>query len=231
MSFNRLNYDTGAYKQDLNQSVGPGVYRLGEPSISCNPCYPYPPTVRLQKQGNSIDKSKFLIDVDSELLGLNKRQSKDPSKNYVPCCPESVCTSGEPCGQGVVGSCKSNKKKLKRGQRYQDSNLRHFKDCFLPAEDTRLSNPACNLRGTGINRFEWLCLDPQERVEIPFDWNISNRIVVKDNHRPIIPKPIDPEPALPKGGELPCEPTGPVCAANTNPPSVHWRKCSEIKQY
>lgn len=230
MSFNRLNYDTGAYTQELNQSVGPGVYKLGEPQISCEQCYPYPPSVRLQSQGNSIDKTKFLIDVDSELLGLNRRKSKDPSKNYVPCCPESVCTSGQPCGQGVIGGCKT-KKNLKRGQRYPDDNLRHFKDCFIPAEDTRLSNPACNLRGTGWNRWEWLCLDPQERIEVPFDYNISNRIIVKDNHRPCIPKPIDPEPALPKGGNLPCVPTGPTCSANTDPPSVHWRKCSEIKNY
>ena len=64
-----------------------------------------------------------------------------------------------------------------------------------------------------------------------FDYNISNRIIVKDNHRPCIPKPIDPEPALPKGGNLPCVPTGPTCSANTDPPYVHWRKCSEIKNY
>ena len=62
MSFNRLNYDTGAYKQDINQSVGPGMYRLEEPGVACgNQCYPYPPSVRLQKQGDSLDKTKFLI--------------------------------------------------------------------------------------------------------------------------------------------------------------------------
>ena len=229
MSFNRLNYDTGAYSQELNQSVGPGVYKLDEPKISCQECYPYPPSIRLQSQGNSIDKTKFLIDVDSELLGLNRRKSKDPSKNYVPCCPESLCTSGQPCGQGVIGNCK--KKNLKNGQRYPDDNLHHFKDCFIPAEDTRLSNPACNLRGTGWNRWEWLCNNPQERIEIPFDYNISNRIIVKDNHRPCIPNLIDPEQALPKGGDLPCVPTGPTCSVNTDTPSVHWRKCSQIKNY
>ncbi len=60
---NRLNYDTGAYTQELNQSVGPGVDKLGEPHVSCEQCYPYPPSVRLQRQGDSIDKTKFLIDI------------------------------------------------------------------------------------------------------------------------------------------------------------------------
>ena len=40
MSFTNLSYDKGAYTSDLNQSVGPGVYRLGEPTISCEgQCY------------------------------------------------------------------------------------------------------------------------------------------------------------------------------------------------
>ena len=64
-------------------------------------------------------------------------------------------------------------------------------------ENTRLSNPSCNLRGTGFNRWEWLCNNPQERVLIPFDVNVSNRLVVKDNHRPVIPTLIDQTSILP----------------------------------
>ena len=58
------------------------------------------------------------------------------------------------------------------------------------AEEIRTSNPPCNLRGTGWNRWEWLCMDPQERVLMPFDNMVSNRIIVKDNHRPCVPNPI-----------------------------------------
>ena len=107
----------------------------------------------------------------------------------------------------------------------------NFKDCFFVAEDTRLSNPPSNLRGTGINRFEWLCKNPQNNIEVPFDYNISNRIVVKDNHRPLIPTPIDQTLSLPKGGDLPCQKTMAVCSNYTNAPSVHWRQCSLIKKY
>ena len=233
MSFTNLSYDKGAYTSVLNQSVGPGVYRLGEPSISCgkngenSQCYPYPPTVRLQRQGDSISKNNLLIDVDSELLGITRKLSEDPNKQFQPQCVDKVCSSGESCGQGVAGQCSG----MKPGQRAGDEDLRHWQDCYIPAEDTRLSNPSCNLRGTGWNRFEWLCLNPQDRVEIPFDHNISNRIVVKDNHRPCIPNPVDPTQALPKGGELPCEPTQLTCAAFTQPNSVHWQTADNIRKY
>lgn len=219
MSFTKLSYDKGAYTSNLNQSVGPGVYRLGEPTISCEQCYPYPPSIRLQHQGDSISNKNLLVDVDSELLGITRKLSQDPSTRYQPECNGNLCSSGEPCGQGVSGNCK------------RDNNLKHWKDCFLPAEDTRLSNPSCNLRGTGWNRWEWLCINPQERVEMPFDHNIQNRIVVKDNHRPCIPTPVDPTPLLPKGGELPCEPTNLTCAVITQPNSTHWQSVDNIRKY
>ena len=141
MSFTNLSYDKGAYEGVLNQSVGPGVYRLGEPSISCDQCYPYPPTVRLQRQGNSISNKDLLIDVDSELMGITRKLSEDPNRQYQPECVDKVCSSGEACGQGVSGQCTG----MKPGQRPGDENLKHWKDCYIPAEGTRLSNPSCTL--------------------------------------------------------------------------------------
>ena len=226
MSYTNLSYDKGAYKTELNQSVGPGVYNLGVPVIDCEQCYPYPPTVRLQFQGNSIAKDKLLIDVDSDLMGITRKLSQDPNTRYFPNCVDSVCNTGETCGQGVVGNCSGKKP----GERAED-NLKHWKDCYIPQEDTRLSNPSCNLRGTGWNRWEWLCKNPQDRVEIPFDYNINNRIIVKDNHRPCIPNPVSPVPLLPKNGPLPCEPTSATCGAFTNPNSVQWQSAENIKQY
>ena len=77
MSFNRLNYDTGTYKQDLNQSVGPGNYYLNQPPVSCEQCYPYPPSVRLQHSGDSVQRDMFMIDVDSELAGLFRKNTRN----------------------------------------------------------------------------------------------------------------------------------------------------------
>jgi len=206
MSFNRLNYDTCEYKQTLAQSVGPGEYQINQPPISCEPCYPYSPSVRLQHSGDSVDTNRYMIDIDSELMNINRKASKCPSKKFIPTMKNGELSSTE-------------------------SNLTNWKDCFVPADETRLSNPPCNLRGTGWNRWEWLCLNPQNKVEIPFDWNVSNRIVVKDNHRPCVPTPISPYEILPKGGDLPCNSTGAACQAPTYPPSVHWRKCGTIKEY
>ena len=205
MSFNRLNYDTCAYRQNLYQSVGPGEYMLTEPPNLDEICFAESPQIRLQRQGVSVDSTKPLIDVDSELMNITRDASNCPSKKYIP--------------DGT--QCKMPTKK---------AELQHGKDCYFTVEDTRISNPACNLRGTGWNRWEWLCLDPQERVLIPFDYNISNRLVVKDNHRPCVPTPVDVNLSLPPDtGDITCEKTGSVCGVPTGPPSVHWQSALNAK--
>lgn len=202
MSFNRANYDTCQYKQTLSESTGPGYYMINKPPVSCEQCYPFDPSIRLQESGNSVDANISRIDIDSELINITRPYSKCPSKKWIASCPNK-----------------------------DNDNLKHWKDCMFPTEETRTSNPACNLRGTGWNRWEWLCLNPQERVEIPFDYNIDNRIIVKDNHRPCIPTPIDNTTSLPIPKELPCEITESTCGNFTHAPSVQWRSCSEIKNY
>ena len=167
MSFNRLNYDSCSYKQEISESVGPGEYQLGTPNISCVDCFAVDPQLIMQRSGNSVSKDMPMIDVDSELLNLNRKLTNCSQKEFIP-------------------------KFDKDGNIDNSIEQVHFENCNIPTrENTRLSNPACNLRGTGINRFEWLCNDPQERVLMPFETNVSNRLVVKDNHRPILAKPID----------------------------------------
>ena len=206
MSFNRLNYDTCAYRQNLYQSVGPGEYRLTEPPNLNEPCFAESPQIRLQRQGVSVNPDKPLIDIDSELMNITRGASNCPSKKYIP--------DGSQCG-------KVNKQE----------SLQHGKDCYFTVEDTRISNPACNLRGTGWNRWEWHCIDPQDRVLMPFDYNINNRLVVKDNHRPCIPTPVDVNMSLPPNtGNISCEKTGNVCGVPTGPPSVHWQNANNAKQ-
>ena len=92
-----------------------------------------------------------------------------------------------------------------------------LRDCRsdIHTEDTRLSNPPITLRGTGWNRFEWLCRDPQKNALVPFDFNVQNRIVAKDNHRPYIQQPIDQSAAMPalRSSERPTASASAVSAA------------------
>ena len=173
MSFNRLDYDTCSYKQEIAESSGPGDYQLTTPFISCEDCFNKDPQIILQRSGNSVSTKLPMVDVDSELMNLNRKLSNCSRDSFIP-------------------------KFNKQGEIDNSIETTDFKNCNMPTtENTRLSNPSCNLRGTGWNRWEWLCQDPQERVEIPFDNNISNRLLFKDNHRPLIPNLIDQSGFLP----------------------------------
>lgn len=51
----------------------------------------------------------------------------------------------------------------------------------FPMTHARLVDPPCTLRGSGWNRWEWLCQNPQENVMIPFEWAVDSRHATKDS--------------------------------------------------
>jgi len=190
MSFNNLQYDTCSYKQVLSESIGPGEYQLGTPFISCEDCFSKDPQLILQRSGASVAKNVPMIDIDSELMNINRKLSNCSSDEFIP---------------------KFNEK----GEIDNTIESVHFKDCQIPTrENTRLSNPASTLRGTGWNRWEWLCENPQKRSLVPFDFNINNRLVTKDNHRPLISEPID------QSGFLPPQNNNPIRVEISQAPAV-----------
>ena len=167
MSFNRAVYDDCEYKHKLNEVISPMNYMLDKP-WDCEPCVSYQGGGPILNRYGNYLCDKELIDVDSELMGINKRYSKCPSKKYLP--------NSKPY-------CESKTK---------------FKECnFLIPEHTLISNPKCTNKETTINRWEWLCRDPQKNVLAPYDYLINNRLVVKDNHRPLLEIPINQELSLP----------------------------------
>jgi hypothetical protein len=171
MNFNRLNYDTCTYKYDLKQSLDVGNYVLDVPQINCNACFPIDPLSGTLGYAPSVVPHEKLVDIDSELIGIRRKSSKCPTNNYIP----DLSKTDE--------------------NRY---NLTPIADCrSITHEGTRLSNPPCTLRGQGWNRWEPLIENPQDRAEVPFRFNVNNRILVKDNHRPLIHTPINPAPVLP----------------------------------
>lgn len=134
---------------------------------NCDNCAYYAPGVNFNGKGVGLC-SKQLIDVDSELLGITRRASQCPADKFLP--------KKDPY-------CKM---------------VSNYKECTdLVPEPTLISNPKCTNKETTVNRWEWLCINPQKNALVPFDFNINNRIVVKDNHRPLIERPMDQSAALP----------------------------------
>lgn len=167
MSWNRARYDDGTYKHRLAEAIGPGEYMTQMPR-PCDDCVYYAPGVILDGKAAALC-DKDLIDVDSELLGITRRASQCPADKYLP--------KKEPFCKTNVGT---------------------LKECMdLVPEPTLVSNPKCTNKETTVNRWEWLCQDPQKNALVPFDFMINNRLVVKDNHRPHLERPIDQSEVLP----------------------------------
>ena len=174
-SFERQIYDTKAYEIALKQSTKPALWQLDPTRFDhCNRCRPSD-VGNLSCQGVSLTTEQPLVDVESELLRLNYRHSHNPRVLYKPKCKKNMMTSGYPCGH----NCCSDK-------------LVHFKDCAIGQEYTRLTVPSCTLRETGWNRFQPICINPQDRCrwEHPSEIGINYRMVVKDNQVPCMPIPL-----------------------------------------
>ena len=67
-----------------NVSIGAHDYHLNTIRIEGAPVYPWAPTARIQKIGGSLLEDKNLVDVDSELMGLTRKNSNDPNTHYKP---------------------------------------------------------------------------------------------------------------------------------------------------
>jgi hypothetical protein len=208
-NWSRTKYDGGSLEIDTLQSTSALEYML-DPNYAerCHQCRA-PGPGWIGKQGNSFDTYRPIVDTESELFNLNRVLTRDPNYQYLPFCPQcGGCDDGYPCGGGVTKGC----------NRCQPP-LFHFPSCDLKFEYTRTSNPTMTLRETGINRFQPICLNPQDRNrwEHPGETGINYRMVVKDNHVPCLPYPLDPASALPIGGDIPCDLIFPTCSAYTAP--------------
>jgi hypothetical protein len=208
MSFNNLQYDTCSYKQVLSESIGPCEYQLGTPFISCEDCFSKDPQLILQRVGASVAKNVPMVDIDSELMNINRKLSGCSSKEFIPKFNEN----GD-----IDNSIESV----------------HFKDCQIPTrENTRLSNPASTLRGTGWNRWEWMCENPQKRSIVPFDFNINNRLVAKDNHRPLLSTPLDQTVFLPPQNHIPIRvEIAQAPAVPIGPVDINFSGSSNIREF
>jgi len=211
-NWSRTKYDVNQTAIDIRQETSKLQYML-DPIYAerCKQCRAED-SGYISKQGISYNSTKPLIDQESELFNMNRVLSRDPNYKYIPeCknCNSNKCKDGLPCGGGFLKDCD------KCGP-----ELYNFESCQNKHEYTRLSNPTALLKETGYNRFQPLCLNPQDitRLEHPGEININYRMVVKDNHRPYVPKPLDQTLALPKSSNnLQCYKTDKTCASYTAP--------------
>jgi len=245
-------YDKCAYRQELAETTGPGIYHLATPPNTCQPCHPSDPYLRLQKTGVSITRNTPLADVDSELTGRSRNSSKCPERQFIPslqkwgpssqgfaCNPNKKegfgnATNGACRGPNVgtaAGACNPNVSKVC----VDNSDMFVPGECngWNPTENTRLSNPSCNLRGAGaINRWEYLPFNPQDRVEIPYDFNINSVMIAKDTHRVPIDRPFNQKAAWPKPHNEPmCHTITSVPYNPTLPASTHWQAREVVRNY
>jgi len=207
MSLSRTNDDPCELWTELRTSTGPGTYQLSTP-LKCDSAAPFISDPKLSVQGAqvSVCADRPQVDVDSDLMGITRRAVR---------CPQGKFRAGS-------GGC----------------NLRHAKeddrlDSLFESEATRTSNPTCTLRGTGWNRWESLCEDPQRFAEVPFEWFVNYRSVVKDAHRPLLPSLLN-DPSLPPPAPMaaPVSRTKVMGLSDLPPQPMrpHWRTCTEIER-
>ncbi len=171
-SWERTKFDNGEYQHYIKESTGPLLYQL-DPNkyYNCKECRPQQPGYI--GSGVSISRKNTLVDVESELKNITRKQTRDPKGKYLPC------------------------------KKPEPSEVFNLPSCNIMTDETRLTNPACNLRGTGVSQhvFFDLCQDPQAVYEHPGRILINDKLMAKDNHRPIIPTP-QPITALPEGKKV-----------------------------
>jgi len=140
-------------KSMTDMSMGPGMYRLEDSKLRNKISYPWAPNVQLQKAGGSVMDGNF-FDTESELKNITRNLSNNPALKYAP---------------------------LDETNSY---NMIQFADGGPAAEEsTRLSNNAFELKGVGINRFDFLPFDPQKNSVEPFKRIGENTVLgVLDKH-------------------------------------------------
>lgn len=128
MSFNRLTYDTCAYKQDLSENVSQISYVLDP--IKFEHCQQCRHEVGLVGGTNVSIVQGNLVDLENELLGINRPNTQCPSYKFTP------------RSDGFV----QGKEYIKPVQHPAvDTNMRHLRPCQMIDYNEVPQPPAMNL--------------------------------------------------------------------------------------
>jgi len=179
-----------SFQKELEISKGPYEWIMGEPKT--HQTYPVSPDIRVQESDVTVRSD--LVDDSSELLNITRHYSRCPETRYM---PGSVGVKVTSEGNKVDFDKKDKMQPAQDGAVCGQRQRRTLPDCSLQTENTRLTTSLCASRERGYNRWDYLHFDPQKNVSIPFDHNINYSNIVKDNHRPCIPVPLDQSACLP----------------------------------
>jgi hypothetical protein len=133
-------------------STGPGRYGLGAPYRYGNAAFVAAPTVLNQRWGAAHDMTSTKTDVESELRNLGRPTTR------------AVC--GQETGPADSPTVRHT--------------LTPMPEVEFPRTYERLVDPPCTMRGSGVNRWEWLCQNPQENVLIPFEHQVTTQRAARD---------------------------------------------------
>ncbi len=150
MANTRFFYDPCRTIKHLQQATGPGRYILDVPGNGLNPYYIEDPQIRIQKWGANLRTNT--INLESDLLGVNRRAARRD------CIQQDNYKSYNVQSQSI--SYPSYTKEI--------------------TEQPRTIMPAWTARD--LEQVDWYYpqLNPQENVCIPFQNNLSTRILEKD---------------------------------------------------
>jgi len=148
----RYKHDPAKMVENNEISTGPGRWALGVPNAYGNAAFIPAATTINQKWGASHVMSSTKTDVESDLKNLGRPSQRTTCGQYQP-------------EQGAALAAK----------------LIPMPEADFPQTSTHLVDPPCTLRSTGINRWAWLCQNPQENVMVPFEHLIDSRHASKDS--------------------------------------------------
>ena len=150
-SMTRYRHDLSKMTENQEISTGPGRWVLGVPNVYGNAAFVPTPTMINQRWGASHNMESTKTDMESDLRTLGRPTVRTTCGQYQP-------------GVGLAAN----------------AVLTPMPEVAFPQVASHLVDPPATLRGTGINRWEWLDTNPQERVLIPFEHRVDTQMASKD---------------------------------------------------
>ena len=159
MSFTRFHDEPDRIKKQHQQSTDVGRYVLNVPGPGDKPLYMEDPYIRAQMWGGNIMTNT--VDIETELRGLSRRLNKDTHENNYLSGDASFATR---TNELIVCPTRGGSS----------------------VEQSRATHPAWILRDLEQDSWKMLHFDPQENVFMPFNNNLSTRILEKDHFVPSV---------------------------------------------